>query len=92
MELSVLHRRKPCQKVIKCILTLTHSAKFSRSWCLSLILTHSIIFYSIYSSPGLTLSALAVSDNGNFVATGSMSEVNKENLVENSEGIKFKTS
>ncbi|XP_023346475.1 general transcriptional corepressor tupA [Eurytemora carolleeae] len=25
-------------------------------------------------SPGLTLSALAVSDNGNFVATGSMSE------------------
>jgi len=26
------------------------------------------------ASPGLTLSALAVSDNGNFVATGSMSE------------------
>jgi len=28
----------------------------------------------VKSKPGLTLSALAVSDNGNFVATGSMSE------------------
>ena len=39
---------------------------------------HIFIFKVFYfSQSGLTLSALAVSDNGNFVATGSMSEVSK---------------
>ena len=41
---------------------------------LSLSIYLSLLYISLFS-PGLTLSALAVSDNGNFVATGSMSEV-----------------
>ena len=40
-----------------------------------LIFLLTVLILLLFSQSGLTLSALAVSDNGNFVATGSMSEV-----------------